>query len=192
MSERPDEELINAYLAGDAEALGLLIERHRRTLYGYIVNMIGAGADADDVFQTVWLSAIRYLHNYRHKNLGGWLVRIAHNAVIDRARKRKPDASLDAEDDTGRTLKESLASKAFDPHREASASELGHRIRDAVQTLSVDQREVFLLRTQQNMAFKEIASLQGVSINTALARMQYALTHLRPLLQGDYENLSDH
>lgn len=192
MSARPDEELIAAYLAGDTGALAELMESHRRTLYGYIVNMIGAGADADDVFQTVWLSAIRYLHNYRHKNFGGWLVRIAHNSVIDRARKRKPDASLDAEDDSGRTMKESLAAGGFDPHREAAASELGQRIRDAVQTLSADQREVFLLRTQQNMSFKEIAKLQGVSINTALARMQYALAHLRPRLQDDYENLSDY
>ena len=192
MNERSDEMLISDYLGGDTQALSLLMERHRGSLYGYIVNMNGAGAHADDSFQEVWLSAIKYLHKYKHKNFGAWLIRIAHNAIIDRARKKKPDVTLDVEDQYGRTKKDSLPSPTFDAFRQVSATELGVRIAEAVKMLSADQREVFLLRTQGSMAFKEIAELQGVSINTALARMQYALTRLRPLLQQEYEDLSAH
>ena len=189
MNERPDENLIQAYLEGDTEALAILVDRHRRGVYGYIVNMVGHGADADDIFQSVWIKAIRNLERYKHSNFGGWLTRIARNAVLDQARRRKPDASLDAEFADGRTMADTLASAQADPQQEVSALELGVRIREAVASLGVEQREVFVLRTQQNLAFKEIAEMQGVSINTALARMQYALAHLRPLLAQDYEQL---
>ncbi|MDA1043904.1 MAG: sigma-70 family RNA polymerase sigma factor [Verrucomicrobia bacterium] len=192
MTERPDEALISDYLSGNTEALALLIERHRRCVYGYIVNMIGGGPNADDVFQDVWLSAIRHLHSYRHRNFGGWLIRIAHNAIIDRTRKKQPDAILDVEDQYGRTRTASLRSPVFDASRQYAAAELGLRIAEAVKSLPVEQREVFLLRSQESMAFKDIAELQGTSINTALARMQYALSRLRPLLQQDFEEISAH
>ncbi len=188
--ETPDRELIDRYRHGDVDALDSLIDRHQRMLFGYIVNMTGRRDGADDIFQEVWLKVIRKLDQYRDDNFGGWLVRIARNVAIDRIRRRKPELSLDQEDENGRGIARTLAADGALPSGELAARDLGVRIAAAVATLPVEQREVFVMRTQVDLSFKEIARLQGVSINTALARMQYALTKLRPLLRGDYEGLA--
>ncbi|MDA0577291.1 MAG: sigma-70 family RNA polymerase sigma factor [Verrucomicrobia bacterium] len=187
--ETPDCELIAQYRQGDVVALDRLIDRHQRMLFGYIVNMTGHQDGADDVFQEVWLKVIRKLDGYRDQNFGGWLVRIARNVVIDRVRRRKPELSLDQEDADGRGLARTLAAETAPPPDELADRDLGARIAQAVALLPEEQREVFVMRVKADLAFKEIARLQGVSINTALARMQYALTKLRPLLQQDYKAL---
>jgi RNA polymerase sigma-70 factor (ECF subfamily) len=188
--ETSDRELISRYRRGDVDALEQLIERHRRVLFGYAMNMTRDPDASNDVFQEVWLRAIRKIGSYRDRNFGGWLVRIAHNVIVDRARRRKPEISMDREDDTGRSLKTMLAGTDAGPTDRAAARDIGARIAAAVTELPMEQREVFLLRAQAELPFKEIARVQGVSINTALARMQYALTKLRPLLQVDYDALS--
>jgi RNA polymerase sigma-70 factor (ECF subfamily) len=145
--------------------------------------------DADDIFQEVWLKAIRKLDSYRHGNFGGWLVRIARNVVIDRARKRKPDLSLDMENEYGTPHRENLAGKEALPSAKIEAGELGASIAAAVAALPDAQKEVFLMRVRMDLPFKEIARIQHTSINTALARMQYALAKLRPLLSEEYAAL---
>ena len=190
LDEQSDGDLIAAYLEGSTDSLTALVHRHRRGLYGYIMNMTEGSTDADDVFQEVWFKAIKRLGSYKHKNFGGWLIRIAHNSIIDRARRRKPGVSLDSEDADGGSLKETIAAEGFDSARESAVADLRRRIAEAVKTLPEEQKEVFLMRTQSDLPFKEIARIQRVSINTALARMQYALTRLRPLLQDDYEQLA--
>jgi RNA polymerase sigma-70 factor (ECF subfamily) len=109
--------------------------------------------------------------------------------VIDRARRRKPDMSLDVEMDEGKSMVQNLAGADPGPDERLSATELGRRIVGAVNALPAEQKEVFVLRAQSDLPFKEIARIQNVSINTALARMQYALAKLRPLLRDDYEQL---
>ncbi|MCE9615441.1 MAG: sigma-70 family RNA polymerase sigma factor [Lentisphaerae bacterium] len=184
-----DRELLDLYRAGDVDAMSRLIERHRHMLFGYIVNMTGNPAEADDVFQEVWFKVIHKLEAYRDGNFGGWLVRMARNLVIDRHRRRKPEISLDQEDEAGRGLAHTLAARNTPPSAALAAQDLGTRIAAAVAMLPEEQREVFIMRVQAELPFKEIARVQGVSINTALARMQYALTKLRPLLQDDYAAL---
>jgi RNA polymerase sigma-70 factor (ECF subfamily) len=98
--------------------------------------------------------------------------------------------SLDAEPEAGLALRETLASPTPNPGQRAEAADLGARIGRAVAELPTDLREVFLLRTQAELPFKEIAAIQAVSINTALARMQYALNRLRKALADDYEALA--
>lgn len=187
--EESDKKLIVRYLNGQVDALETLVQRYKRPLFGYILGMTGIQTDADEIFQDVWLRAIKKLSAFRHKNLSGWLMRIAHNLVIDRARKRKPDLLLDQEGAEGGTLKDIIPGKSSDPGRELEAAELGEIISRALDQLPVEQREVFVMRTQLGLAFKEIAGMQRVSINTALARMQYALAGLKPLLKEVYDEL---
>lgn len=181
-----DRELLDRYRLGDVDAFARVVDRHRRMLFGYLVNMTGNPTEAEDVFQEVWLKVMHKLDAYEDGNFGGWLVRLAHNLVIDRARRRKPEVSLDQEDESGRGLAHRLTAPDRPPSGVLADRDLGGRIAEAVATLPAEQREVFVLRVQAEMPFKEIARVQGVSINTALARMQYALAKLRPLLQAEY------
>jgi RNA polymerase sigma-70 factor (ECF subfamily) len=148
---------------------------------------------AEDVFQDTWFRAVRGLHRYRQDRLLSWLFRIARNRVIDLTRKHKPDLSLQqplGHDADAATLETFLPAKGPSPAADSGNHELAVRIRDAVDALPEDQREVFLLRTEADMPFKDIAVLQDVSINTALARMQYALRRLREALADDYDQLN--
>lgn len=181
-----DKELLNLYRQGRVDALETLVEKYKPALFGFIVNMMEGRGDADDVFQEVWFKAVRKLDTYRHQNFRGWLVRIAHNVIIDRARRRKPDVSLDAEDDDGRSAVDTVPGGSADPAARIAAAELGMRIEAAVASLPDEQKEVFLMRVRLDLSFKEIARIQKVSINTALARMHYALGKLRPMLADDY------
>ncbi len=96
--DKTDEELLEAYLKGQSEALAVLVERYRRMLYGFILDMTGAREDADEVFQEVWLRVMRKARLYRKRNFRGWLMRLTHNLLIDRARTRRSTVSLDAMD----------------------------------------------------------------------------------------------
>lgn len=188
MNETEDSKLVQRYRDGDAAALGELVELHRRMLYGYIVNMVQGRDDADEIFQEVWMKVIRKIHLYRDRNFGGWLVRIARNQVIDRGRKRRPVSSLDADTSAGSPLIDLMSDPGeLGAADTAAATDLGVRIQAAVAALPEEQREVFVLRTKADMPFKEIARLQKTSINTALARMQYALKKLREGLSDQYE-----
>src|SRR3989339_457264 len=180
--EVSDRELLTRYRGGQVDALEVLIEKYRRPLFGFIVNMIQGRDEADEVFQEVWLRVIRNHEKYKHGNFCGWLVRIAHNVIIDRSRKKKPDVSLDEEKGEGLSLGQVIPGNEPGPANRLAGRDLGVRITRAVNSLPPDQKEVFLMRVQADMSFKDISRAQKVSINTALARMQYALGKLRAVL----------
>jgi RNA polymerase sigma-70 factor, ECF subfamily len=184
-----DAQLVARYRGGEVAALEELVNRHQRALFGYILQITAGRDDPDDVFQEVWIRVIRNAGAYRQGNFLGWVVRIAHNLVVDRARRRKPEVSLDQEDGYGRTMESQL--HAADPGalQQLAAGDLGRGIQRALAVLPEEQREVFVMRTQLELSFKEIAGIQGVSINTALARMHYALKKLRKILRSDYESI---
>lgn len=190
--QNPETQLLDKYRGGDVEALGILVEKYRKPLFAFIGNMTRSHAEADEVFQEVWFKAIRKLALYRDKNFGGWLMRIAHNTVIDRARKLKNECSLDSgsEGGNGGSLGSVLPAPGQDPSAHTAAGELGKRISAAVAALPHEQKAVFLMRIEMDLPFKEIAGIQKVSINTALARMHYAVGKLRTLLKNDYEALA--
>ena len=185
-----DNECLDQYRRGQVEALGKLIEHYRRPLFGFILKMTENPLEAEEIFQEVWFRAIRKLDSYREKSFLSWLFRIAHNLVIDQSRKKKPDFSLQEHRDDEQPMEEKIASSGLSPDQIAGGHDMGRRIRAAVARLPVEQREVFLMRTEPELSFKEIAKIQGTSINTALARMQYALAKLKAELAGDYEALS--
>jgi RNA polymerase sigma-70 factor (ECF subfamily) len=181
-----DNECIARYLGGDANAMDVVVNRYRSVLFWFILTMTGPGADADDVFQETWFRALRALPRYRDRNLRGWLLRIARNVHIDRVRKRKEEVSLDQETPDGFPVGSTLAGTGDSPDQEVSSLEIGRKIASAVNSLPSEQREVFMLRMRAGVTFREIADAQGVSINTVLARMQYALRKLRSELAEDY------
>jgi RNA polymerase sigma-70 factor (ECF subfamily) len=190
--DQDDAKLLAEYHAGSAEALGVLVEKYKRPLFGFILRFSEGREDADEVFQEVWVRAIKNMNRYRQNNLLSWLFRIAHNLMIDRARRRKFVVSLDTPvGEDGVPLSERLASVDIGPDDETGGRELGLRIEAAAAQLPLEQREVFWLRMQADLSFKEIAKIQKCSINTALARMQYAVSKLRKELAGEYRELRE-
>lgn len=190
-----DIECINAYLGGDADALAPLVEKYKRPLYSFILKMTEGREDADEIFQETWFRALKNIHKFKHKNFLNWLFRIAHNLVIDRARRNKKNISLQSgiggDDDGNATLEDHLAAPGITPAEESGGTMLGVQIEEAVKELSPEQKEVFMLRMYGNTSFREIAKLQKCSINTCLARMQYALGKLRSILKDEYEELQE-
>lgn len=192
MEDETLETLLDQYRQGDVEALGGIVDRTRKPLYRFIQGMVHDPHRTEDVFQDVWFRAVKGLHRYHSDRLLSWLFRIAKNRVIDLSRKRKPDLSLQQPvggPERGATVETFVAHADRGPSRETGNRELAVRIRNAVDALPLDQREVYLLRTEGDLPFKAIAQHQGVSINTALARMQYALRKLREALADDYQDL---
>ncbi len=192
--DKSDIDCIKAYLGGDANALEPMVEKYKRPLYSFILKMTEGREDADEIFQETWFRALKNIHKFRHKNFLNWLFRISHNLIIDRARRNKKNVSMQSSfggEDGDSTLEDQLAAPGISPAEEAGGTALGLQIEEAVKTLSPEQREVFLLRMYGNISFKEIAKLQKCSINTCLARMQYALTKLRSILKEEYEELQE-
>ncbi len=190
--DKTDIDCINSYLGGDANALEPLVEKYKRPLYSFILKMTEGREDAEEIFQETWFRALKNIHKFKHKNFLNWLFRISHNLVIDRARRNRRNVSMQSSmvgSDGECTLEDHLAAPGISPAEEVGGNTLGQQISEAVETLSAEQKEVFMLRMYGNVSFKEIAKIQKCSINTCLARMQYALTKLRSILKEEYEEL---
>ncbi len=191
LMEAPENAWLNEYRQGNADALGRLVEQYRRPLFGFILKMTEGREDAEEIFQEVWFRAIKNLGSYKDRRFLSWLFRIAHNLIIDRARKAKPvidPLAGDSEQESG--IETRIAAPGIDPASEVQGRDLGRRIADAVKRLPAEQRAVFLMRVEGDVPFKEIARIQRVSINTALARMQYAVLKLRDELKADYASFT--
>ena len=171
-----DAALLAAYAeGGDVGALGRLVEKYRRPLKAFIARNAAGAADAEECYQETWLRALRGLERFRREHFAAWLFRIARNWLVDEGRRKKPELSLDAP-------------AAGAPDEQSARAELGRRIRAAAAELPEEQREVFWLRLDAGLAFREIAEVQGCPLNTALARMQYALAKMRKALAEDWRD----
>ena len=168
---RSDAELLFAFRKGDVAALSVLVGRYQGQLHGYLLAMTGNPADADDVFQETWLRVVRNPGSFRGGAFNAWLWRITRNLLVDRLRRRKPVVSLDDTTDEGTAYSELTPGSGPDPGAEVADAELGRLIATAVSRLPVDQRDMFLLRTQAGLSFIEIAKLRRMPLNTALGRM---------------------
>jgi RNA polymerase sigma-70 factor, ECF subfamily len=185
-----EREWLEEYRRGDLNALGKLVEQYRRPLFSFILKMTEGRGDPEEVFQETWIRAIRNMDRFDDQNLLGWLFRIAHNLVIDRARKLRPEVQPSLRTgQTSTTWFDQVAAGGIGPATVTAGHDLGKRIEAALECLPPEQREVFVLRMDGDMAFKDIAKVQGVSINTALARMHYAVRKLRDLLKDAYDKL---
>lgn len=188
-ADEDDVARLAAYRRGDVAALGALVEKYKRPLYSFLLRFAASPDEAEEWFQETWVRGIRHMNRFRGGRLLSWLFRIAHNLVIDQARRNKPELTLDAPlcAAPGAPLpRDAVVDGAALPDRAAALQDLRARMDAAVAKLPLEQREVFLLRTQAQLPFREIAGIQRCSLNTALARMQYALEKLRSELAADY------
>ncbi len=179
MKTLSDDELITAYLQGDDNAFDGLYERYKRQLYSYLNRLFGGQhAQIDDVFQQTWVKIIDKLPHYRSRQrFVAWAFRIAHNLAMDYYRKVGRQGVVV----TDESLHDVEISN--EPWSSIDRRELKEIIDRAVESLSPELREVFLLR-QEKISFKEIADIQSCSINTALGRMQYAMKRLQQQIQN--------
>ena len=187
--ENCDADLLIQYRNGNVQALEQLVKQYRRPLYGFILNMIQGQDDADEIFQEVWFRVIKNIDKYKKGKFLSWLFKIAHNFIIDRYRdrKRKRMVSMDKTNEKGISLKDTISAPVQSPSAILGSLDINQKIVETVALLPGEQKEVFLMRVQGDLSFKEIAKIQRVSINTALARMQYALTKLRAALENEYK-----
>lgn len=183
-----DEELMARIGRGETEALEVLIERHGRKLYGFLLRLCGAKDRAEDVYQEVWLRIMRTAANYNSRDrFEAWMFTVARNLVIDEARKtgrRKEDRLEGADDDEGLSTLDREPDPGPTPEDEARGNELGAALEEALAALNPEQREVFLLRERAGLSFDEIAKATKAPLNTVKTRMHYALGHLRKALAG--------
>ena len=178
-----DESLVNAYAKGNDNAFDTLLSRHKDRIYGYILHIVKNPEFANDIFQETFVKIIMLIREGRYVDSGkflAWANRIARNLIIDNIRQEKPGSvvSIDAED-TDVLNKKDLADVTIED--KLILSKIHTDVRRLIEALPDSQREVIELRFFKNMSFKEIAEATGVSINTALGRMRYALIHLRKL-----------
>ena len=188
MSPEPnDEELLVLYQQGDVGAFERLLRRHRGPLYTFLVRMLGDREKAEDLAQEAFLRIVKGAAGWEQRaKFKTWLYTIARNLCVDQARRdrfRRTD-SLDAQggppgDDEGPALVERLPNAGAGPERATESARLRPLLARALAALPDEQREVFILREQAGLAFREIADAVGVNENTVKSRMRYALEGLR-------------
>ena len=187
-----DQGLLNSYLSGDQSAISQLIERHSRRVREYIRMMVKDDDVADDIFQETFIKAVRVIDEGRYTDNGrflSWILRIAHNQVIDYFRSRKQNKQVN-EADAGYNVLGTLRFAEHTVEDDMVATQINSDVRRLVEMLPDEQREVVMLRYYSGLSFKDIAEQTDVSINTALGRMRYALINLRKLIKENNVVLS--
>jgi RNA polymerase sigma-70 factor, ECF subfamily len=180
-----DEDLMVAYQRGEVRAFEVLLTKHRKPIYNFILRFVGDKETAEDVLQETFMRVIRGAETYkRQAKFTTWVYTIARNLCVDMSRRRKhrKHASLDApigSDDNSGTLLDVVPSTDMSSERQTINKQLHAEMQRAIDALQEDQREVFVLREFMDMPFKEIAEVVGVSENTIKSRMRYALEKLR-------------
>lgn len=181
MLSMTDEQLVKAYAQGNNEAFDTLLKRHQDRIYNYILRVIKNEDIANDIFQDTFVKAITTIRQGRYTDNGkfpAWITRIAHNLIIDYFRQEKSEnlKSCDSEESDLLNRKE----LSEDTIEDIIITEQIHDdVRALIGQLPESQREVLTMRYYRNMSFKEIAEATGVSINTALGRMRYAILNMR-------------
>ena len=178
-----DQELVTAYANGDNEAFDALLLRHKTRLFNYIFQMVRDRDLSDDIFQETFVKAITTIKQGRYNDMGkfsAWLYRIARNLVVDTFRAQRNEGSLSTDDTDYDIL--NRRELAEDTIEDVMVDlQIEEDLRRLIDELPDVQREVLNLRYYRELSFKEIAELTGVSINTALGRMRYAIHNLRRL-----------
>lgn len=178
-----DQELVNQYLSGRQTAIEQLINRHKRKVFTSIMLLVKDKQVAEDIFQDAFIKVINTLRSGNYNDEGKflpWVLRIAHNLVIDHFRKEKRMPMLRETEEF--SIFDTLHSYDENAQDKILKKQIHQEIRELINLLPFEQKEVLILRHFADMSFKEISELTNVSINTALGRMRYALINLRKLI----------
>jgi len=181
---RSDYELVKQFIEGNQSGIEQLINRYRTRVYTYIILIVKKQHLAEDIFQETFIKVIKSILDGKYKENGkflSWVIRIAHNLIIDYYRKIKQLNTISRDDFeidifnsskfSGTNIEDHLINK-----------QVTKDIKNLIDELPPDQKEVIILRHYCDLSFKEIAEQTNVSINTALGRMRYALINLRKLV----------
>jgi RNA polymerase sigma-70 factor (ECF subfamily) len=180
-----DQVLLERYLQGDCSAISSLIERHSRRVRDYIRMMVKDADLADDIFQETFIKVVRVIDEGRYNDNGkflSWVLRIAHNKVIDHFRAQR-QAKMVSESSAGYNVLGTMRFAEQTVEDRIVGEQIDSELRNLVGLLPDEQREVVELRYFAGLSFKEIAEQTDVSINTALGRMRYALINLRKMIR---------
>lgn len=180
-----DQALLNSYLAGDRSAISQLIDRHSARVRDYIRMMVKDRDVADDILQETLIKVVRVIDEGRYADSGkflSWVLRIAHNQVIDYFRSQRNNRTV-GESDAGYNVLGTLRFADGTAEDRMISEQIEADVRRLIDCLPDEQREVVMLRYYSGMSFQEIADQTEVSINTALGRMRYALINLRKMIK---------
>ena len=179
-----DATLVSSYIEGDEFSLEILIKRHKQRVYSFIYSKVYDRDIAEDVFQDTFIKVIRTLKRGKYNEEGKflpWVMRIAHNLVIDYFRKNNRMPKFD---NTGEfSIFSVLSDTSLNAEKALIKDQVETDVRRLIEELPDDQKEVLMMRMYQDMSFKEISERTGVSINTALGRMRYALINMRKVIE---------
>lgn len=181
LNRQTDEKLVTAYADGNNETFDVILRRYQDRIFTYIVNIVKNKDIADDIFQETFVKAITTIRQGRYTDSGkfsAWLMRIAHNLIIDYFRQEKSENTVSADQEEVNVLnRRDLSEENVEDL--LVTSQIHTDVRRIMESLPESQREVLEMRFYRNMSFKEIAEATGVSINTALGRMRYAVLNMR-------------
>lgn len=179
-----DVELVRLYTAGDEGAFGVLLHRHKRKVWSHIFLMVRDRVLTEDLFQEAFIKVVHHLKAGKYNEEGKflpWVMRIAHNLVIDHFRRNKKMPLVRSNDDYDVFATHAQPDKNVEERM--VNTQIDEDVRKLIDRLPGEQREVVVMRTYLGMSFKEIAEHTDVSINTALGRMRYALINMRKLIK---------
>jgi RNA polymerase sigma-70 factor (ECF subfamily) len=186
-----DEEMMLLYQKGDEQAFEALYWRHHSGIFNFICHFIGGSrSHAEELLQDVFLKVVKSRKRYTPTaKFTTWLYQIARNSCIDHFRRMKhrktTSLSQPIGSEEGMVVESTIAGNNPSPERKARINEISEILRTAINTLSEEQREVFLMREDLHLSFAEIAELISCPINTAKSRMRYALEHMRKSLESE-------
>lgn len=180
-----DRELLDAYRAGNPSAISTLIDRHSKRVHDYIYMMVKDDELTNDLFQETFIKVVKVIDQGRYTDSGrflSWVMRIAHNQVIDHFRAQKQNQTI-SESEAGYDIVGTQRILENSIEEQIVGEQIHADLRKLVEQLPSEQREVVKMRYYGNLSFKDIAEQTEVSINTALGRMRYALINLRKMIK---------
>lgn len=180
----PDAVLVRNYADGDENALAVLIKRHQSKIYGFIYSKVTDRDIADDIFQDTFIKVIKTLKLNAYNEEGKflpWVMRISHNLIVDHFRKNKKMPMYRETEEF--SIFSIMSDNSPNVENRIITDQVESDLKRLIEELPDDQKEVLQMRIYQDLSFKEIADLTGVSINTALGRMRYALMNLRKVIE---------
>jgi len=180
----PDAILVRNYIGGDEDSLTILINRHQSKIYGFIYSKVSDRDITDDVFQDTFIKVIKTLKSNSYNEEGKflpWVMRIAHNLIIDHFRRNKKMPMFRETEEF--SIFSIMTDHSLSIENQMISEQVELDLQKIIEELPLDQKEVLVMRIYQDLSFKEISELTGVSINTALGRMRYALINLRKVIE---------